>query len=226
MIWGTESLGVFLKAAPLSFIAFLPVINPIGTAFILLGLTRAADVKTRRRLALRIAQNTVLFLAVILLGGKFLLAFFGISVPIVQVAGGLVLAAMGWNLLNKNDFDDKTHESAAEASEDSYWERAFYPFTFPITAGPGCVAVALTLSAHTSHASWEATAGGQAGALVGIVGNALLVYVCFAYSQFVAARLGKTGVNVMMRLISFLVVCIGAEIGWTGVRALLQQVVH
>jgi multiple antibiotic resistance protein len=225
MLFETQTL-VFLKAAPLAFIAFLPVINPIGTAFILLGLTREADERTRRQLARRIAQNTVLFLAVILMGGKFLLSFFGITVPIVQAAGGLVLAAMGWNLLNQNDFDDKTHEPAAEASTASYWERAFYPFTFPITAGPGCVAVALTLSAHTSQGSWEATAAGQAGAVVGIVANAVIVYGCFAYAQFVAARLGKTGLNVMMRLISFLVVCIGAEICWTGVRALLQQVVH
>jgi len=226
MMIGTETVVVFLKAVPLAFIAFLPVINPIGTAFILLGLTREADTKTRRQLARRIADNTVLFLAAILLGGKFMLSFFGITVPIVQVAGGLVLAAMGWNLLNKNDFDDKSHESAGETSTDSYWERAFYPFTFPITAGPGCVAVALTLSAHTSHGSWEATAAGQAGAVVGIVADALLVYVCFAYSQFVAGRLGRNGVNVLMRLISFLVVCIGAEIGWTGLRTLLQQVVR
>ena len=219
-------LVIFLKAVPLSFVALLPVINPIGTSFILLGLTPDADKETHRLLARRIAWNTIGLLSGILLSGKFLLAFFGITVPIVQVAGGLVLASMGWNLLDQNVFDAKTHESAGEMLSASYWERTFYPFTFPLTVGPGGVAVVLTLSAHTSHETFEATAIGQAGAFLGIVGNALLVYLCFAYSQVVAIRLGKAGVNVMMRLISFIVVCIGAEICWTGARSLLQQVIH
>ena len=88
---------------PLAFSAFLPVINPIGSAVIFLGLADGADHATRKRLARGIAINTVLFLAAVLFTGTQILHFFGISLPIVQIAGGVILASMGWSTLNRQD---------------------------------------------------------------------------------------------------------------------------
>ena len=91
----------FVGAIPMAFLALLPVINPIGTAIVLAGFTNDVDRDTRITIARRVAINTALILAVVLLVGRYLLAFFGVSVPVVQLAGGFVLAALGWRLLNQ-----------------------------------------------------------------------------------------------------------------------------
>src|SRR5271155_3057574 len=134
------------KYFALGFSALLPLINPFGSALIFLGLVGHAPIDTYRALARRIAVNTVIFLAVIELIGSSLLAFFGISLPIMQVSGGLVIAMIGYSLLNQKDSapsQDKTDAADAAAPAitraeiNSLQEKSFYPFTFPITAGPG-----------------------------------------------------------------------------------------
>src|SRR5262249_46967702 len=92
-----------LKSLILAFSALLPVINPLGSALIFLSLVGAAPADLFRNLARQVAISTVLFLVIIELGGAFLLSFFGISLPVVQLAGGLVLASMGWSLLNEKE---------------------------------------------------------------------------------------------------------------------------
>lgn len=213
---------LFAKTVPLSFVALMPVVNPVGTAIILLGLTDGASDAVRTAIAKRIAINTLVLLTVVLLGGSYLLIFFGISVPIVQVAGGGVLMSMGWGMLNRSD-EPATEPQAAGASHAATnpFSKTFYPFTFPVTVGPGVIAVTLTLSAHASHATLAETAAVQAGAFLAIVGVAIVVYVCFAYSNRLAARLGPNGTSVLLRLIAFVVICIGAEISWTGIRTLV-----
>jgi multiple antibiotic resistance protein len=214
----------FLSAIPVSFTALMPCVNPIGTAIILSSLTTSADDTLRRQLARRISLNTAALLIGSMLIGSHLLAFFGVSVPIVQAVGGFVLASMGWQMLNKVDSADAHDKSSASVSSNtSLWSSVFYPFTFPITIGPGCIAVAITLSAHSQRDDMFDTAMVQAGDIVGILIVSLLVYLCYRYSTFVTQRLGPSGTAVMMRLISFLVVCIGAQISWEGVRALMRQ---
>jgi len=216
-------LLILTEAVPVAFMALMPVVNPIGTAIILLSLTDGIDSPTRRTLAKKIAINTVALLTAMILGGSYLLAFFGISVPIVQLAGGFVLATMGWNLLNQKDPPpDHADSGPIPTSPESFLAKTFYPFTFPITVGPGSVAVALTLSAHSQRESFAVTAVHQAGALIGILGVAAMVYVCFVYSNRLAQRLGPVGTSVLMRLIAFIVVCIGAEISWSGLKTLLK----
>jgi multiple antibiotic resistance protein len=216
----------FARAIPLAFAALLPVVNPLGTAIILLGLTDGADEATRKRIALSVAINSVLLLAVVLVAGRLILGFFGISVPIVQLAGGLVLAAMGWSMLLSPD-DASSQTKAADTRTSSgtdYASRLFYPFTFPLTVGPGCVAVAITLSAHTSHGHYMATVAAQLGAFAGILAVAVVTYFCLANAGRIAARLGQSGMSVLTRLSAFIVVCLGAEICWNGARTLLASV--
>src|SRR5271156_2779654 len=139
-----KQLSLVLEFIPLGFSALLPVINPIGSAMLFLGLVPNVDHTTRKRLARQISINTIWFLFVIQVTGSYILRFFGISLPIVQVGGGLVLASMGWSLLTKPDTGPST--TAPVAASASNWEdMVFYPLTFPITAGPGCMVVALTL---------------------------------------------------------------------------------
>jgi len=216
---------LLLKAVPISFTALMPCVNPIGTAIILSSLTVSVDPKVRKKIALRIALNAAVLLIGSLLIGSHLLQFFGVSVPIVQAVGGFVLASMGWKMLNQQDSaEDRDKSSAAVGESPSLWGRVFYPFTFPITVGPGCVAVAITLSAHSQRSDMLGTALTQTGDIIGILAVSALVYICFQYSTFVTKSLGQSGTAVLMRLISFLVTCIGIQISWEGIQVLIRQV--
>ena len=136
----------------LGFSALLPVVNPLGSALVFLGLVGNAPIDTYRALARRIAINTVIFFAVIELIGSSVLTFFGIRLPAVQLAGGMVLSMIGWSLLNQKDSTpspEKTEAAVPAITQleiNGLREKSFYPFTFPITAGPGCIVVMLTLT--------------------------------------------------------------------------------
>lgn len=218
-------IDLLLRAVPISFTALMPCVNPIGTAIILSSLTVGTDPVARKKLARRISCNAALLLIGSLLIGSHLLQFFGVSVQIVQAVGGFVLASMGWKMLNQQDSaEDRDKASAVISESSSLWTRVFYPFTFPITVGPGCVAVAITLSAHSQREDMLSTALTQTGDVIGIIAVCVLVYLCFQYSTFVTKSLGQSGTAVLMRLISFLVACIGIQISWEGTQVLLQQV--
>jgi multiple antibiotic resistance protein len=218
-----DELQNFARAIPLAFAALFPLINPIGTAIILLGMTRHADLAERRSIARAVSINTVLLLAVVLVAGRAILGFFGISVPIVQLSGGVVLAAMGWKMLFSNDDSSQGKQDANPASDpqQDYQSQAFYPFTFPLTVGPGGIAVAITLSAHTSRAKLLDTVAAQLGAMAGIVLLAGVTYLCYANAGRISARLGPSGMAVLQRLSAFIIVCLGAEIAWNGARVLV-----
>ena len=217
-----DELQIFARAIPLAFAALFPLINPVGTAIILLGMTQGADLAARRRIARTVSINTVLLLAVVLVAGRAILGFFGISVPIVQLSGGVVLAAMGWKMLfsTDNPSPGKQDTGPAASPQQDYESQAFYPFTFPLTVGPGGIAVAITLSAHTSRAALLDTVASQLGALAGIVLLAGVTYLCYANAGRISARLGPSGMAVLQRLSAFIIVCLGAEIAWNGVRVL------
>ena len=219
-----DDLLSFGRAIPLAFAALLPLINPLGTAIILLGMTEDATPAERRQIARSVSVNTVVLLAVVLVAGRVVLGFFGISVPIVQFAGGIVLAAMGWKMLFSVDVASAGRPAAAgpQVARSDYRDRLFYPFTFPLTVGPGGVAVAITLSAHTSRMTVLETVVAQLGAFVGILAVAGVTYLCYANAGRISNRLGPSGMAVLTRLSAFIVVCLGAEIAWNGTRALLQ----
>jgi multiple antibiotic resistance protein len=214
------SLTAFLTAIPVAFMALLPVINPVGDAIVLSSLTRGIDAHTHRQLARRVAINTTGLLFALLLTGRYILALFGVSVPVVQVAGGIVLAALGWRLLHQEATSTPVPQSQAGPPADVL-SQAFYPFTFPITVGPGSIAVVLTLAAHLSEPHLIPNLVMHGAIAVAILGNAALVYVCIAYSNRIINRLGPETIATASRIIAFFVVCIGAQICWEGASALI-----
>src|SRR5580698_278836 len=163
------------KYFAIGFSALLPLVNPLGSALVFLGLVGAAPIEAYRALARKIAINTMIFFAVIELIGTALLGFFGISLPIVQVSGGLVIAMIGWSLLNQQDSAPSPEKTEAavpaitQSQINSLRQKAFYPFTFPITAGPGCIVVMLTLSVHASQPIFSDTLLAYAGLLAAVI---------------------------------------------------------
>jgi multiple antibiotic resistance protein len=222
------SASLLVKFFGLAFSALLPVINPLGSALMFLGLVGPADSSVYRNLARKIAISTTLFLVVVELVGTALLAFFGISLPVVQVAGGLVLATMGWNLLNQQNADQQPSQAsaAAAAASQPLDQEVFYPLTFPITAGPGCIVVTLTLSAHASAKAVLPNFMGHLGIVVAIAALSLTVFLSYAYAPRITARISPQTAHGILRVIAFVLLCIGVQITWNGVETLLRTVLH
>jgi multiple antibiotic resistance protein len=212
-----------LKTFALAFGALLPVINPIGSALLFMGVVGQAPPSVFRNLARRVALCTVLFLLIIELAGAGILVFFEISLPVVQFAGGFVLAAMGWQLLNKEDAAKAPEESTARLPDDEgLATKVFYPLTFPLTAGPGCIVVAVTLSAHASRHSTADNVLAHLGIALAILAIGASVAVCYAYAPKITQKISPHTVQGILRVIAFVVLCIGVQIGRNGLEAMVR----
>lgn len=207
----------------IAFTALLPLINPLGSAILFLGLVGPVDTVVYKHLARKIALFTVLFLVVIDLLGALLLTFFGISLPVVQVAGGLVIASMGWNLLNQPDAPDATQVTQPAKSLQTLYSKAFYPFTFPLTAGPGTVVVTLTLAAHAEQPTSIASIFSHLGLFLAIVVLSVMVYFAYGYAPALARKISPQTIHGILRIISFILLAIGVQIFWRGAEILLRQ---
>jgi multiple antibiotic resistance protein len=220
------------KYFALSFSALLPLVNPLGSALIFLGLVGSAPIVTYRALARRIAINTILFFAVIDLVGSTILRFFAISLPIVQVSGGLVIAAMAWSLLNQKDTSPSTEkvqaaeQAQAQDIDGSLLQKTFYPFTCPITAGPGSIVVMLTLTAHIPQKSLTASLLAHAGLMIAVLLLSATIYFCYAYAPRIAHSISPSTAHGILRVIAFILLCIGVQIAWNGLATLLTAVLR
>jgi multiple antibiotic resistance protein len=170
-----------------------------------------------------IALNGIGLILASIFVGTYVLAFFGISLPVVQVGGGLVLAAAGWTLLNQKDDDGASAKHNQPCNETDYVKKAFYPLSLPLTVGPGTISVAITLGANRpagSQWAWPVIGGMLLGSFV--IG--LTIYLSYRSAERLAQVLGDTGMNVFIRLSSFILLCIGVQIIWNGVKALLHTI--
>jgi multiple antibiotic resistance protein len=200
--------------------AVFPVVNPPGSALVFLSLTQRASVDTRRFLARRVALNSFFVMAASLLLGTFVLSIYGISVPIIRVAGGIIVAVAGWKLLNEGS--KKNSENTPELNETDYRSIAFYPLTLPLTTGPGTIAVMISLGFGRSKlASSYDELRYVAMVLFAAIVIAAAIYICFAYADRVEKLLGRAGTDIAVRLSAFILFCIGVQILWTGMNELL-----
>ncbi|MCC6194872.1 MAG: MarC family protein [Burkholderiales bacterium] len=216
----SDDVRAFLTALLLVVGGLLPIVNPVGSAPMFLAMTRGSDPQTRAVLAVKIAVNTFILIMGALIFGAYVLKVFGLSVPAVQVAGGLVLCALGWNLLNSDEPDPKV--DGAPPNTEMVFMRAFYPLTLPLTVDPGALAVAVTLGANHAHGIAR-VAIGLAAAILGTALISVCVWLCYRYAGRVARWLGHSRVMVVLRLSAFIVLCIGVEITWNGVKAFASQ---
>ena len=216
-------MAQLIKAMLLILTTLFPVVNPLGGAPIFLSLTHYYSEEDRRLLSRRIAMNGFILLIVSYLIGTYILAFFGISLPVVQVGGGLVVIHAAWAMLNDNDEESVSRQEASRSVELTGLSRkAFYPLTLPLTVGPGTISVAITLGANGPHRGLPLLYA-IIGALIGSVLIAASIFLCYSFADQIAKVLGATGMSVIMRLTSFLLLCIGVQILWNGVSALLKS---
>jgi multiple antibiotic resistance protein len=218
-----SSLFIWLKTMALAFAALFPIVNPLGDAPIFLNLTREYPQSVHALLARKIAIYGFLMLSTSLLFGSRILEFFGISVPLLQLAGGLVVAITGWQLLSASD--EPVREPDQQGTIEGAMSHAFYPLTLPLTVGPGCISVAITIGAHIrqkvgTHYIFSLPL--FLAALLGMALVCLLVWLCYGNAYLLVKRLGVTGSAIVTRLSSFILLAIGFQIMWNGLSSAVE----
>jgi len=221
-LWASGAVWETAKSIVFMLSVLFPIVNPLGGSPIFLSLTGEYSPAERKALSRRIALNSFFLLVGSYFIGTYILSFFGISLPVVQVGGGLIVISTGWTMLKQRDEREKNEVRENVESEDTYRD-AFYPLTLPLTVGPGSISVAITLGANAKH-----HAGVNIQNIVAAIAGSLLIavsiFLCYGFADRLARILGKTAMSVIMRLSSFLLICIGVQILWNGASQLLASV--
>ena len=209
-----------VKVFFLVFSALFPIVDPLTGSPIFLALTEQYSPETRRGLSWRVAWNSLFLMIGSYFIGSHVLNFFGVSLPVVQVGGGLVVVSMGWGMLmEKEGAGDVTRKNVQSPD---VFHRAFYPLTLPLTVGPGSISVAVTLGANsTRHYGFHISIILAALLAMGVI--AVSIFLCYGFADRLARMIGKTTMTVIVRLSAFLLLCIGVQIMWNGISALLSS---
>jgi multiple antibiotic resistance protein len=210
-------VGAFL----LTFAGLFPIVNPLEGAPFFLGLTANLTGAERTVLARKAAVNGFALLLGSMALGPWMLEFFGIELPVVRIAGGLVVAALGWKLLTQEQWSD--HAGSGLQGGPGKKVGSFFPLTMPLTVGPGSMSVAITIGSRKPPGvpRLSQLAEYATGAVLGMVAIALSIYLAYRFAEHIARLLGETGLEVLVRLSAFILMCIGIEIVWNGYSALI-----
>jgi len=216
-------LNDFVGATLLIVGAVLPVINPVGGAPLFLDMTDGLDPATRNKLAARVATYSFGLLLGSMLLGSFVLRFFDLSLPVVQVAGGAVVCALGWKLFNRGDAPQPAGTGTALRPPRDTMDMALYPLTLPLTVDPGSISVAITMGVNHAH--------GIRGALMRLLATvvssgmiAALILLTYRNAWRLGRWVGQRWMAIVFRLSAFIALCIGVQIVWNGAMALAAEI--
>jgi len=203
-----------------TFAALFPIVNPLEGAPLFYVLTRELPQERQHVLARQVAFNGLALLLGSMVLGPWLLVFFGIELPVVRIAGGLVVTSLGWKLLSQEQWSD--HPSHQVPQDAMARAGAFYPLTMPLTVGPGSMSVAVSIGSRKPVSGFNLTdfALYGVGAACGLVAVAISIYVAYRFAGNLSRFLGTSGIEVLVRLSAFILMCIGIEFLWSGYLAL------
>jgi len=210
----------FVNIFFLVFAALFPIVNPLSNVPIFIQMTAGNAPEIRHQLSRDIAIGGFLLLLVSTFLGSHILVFFGITLPVVRIAGGAVIFIMGWRLLNQGDNPIEDHRNGHSDG----LEHSFYPLTMPLTVGPGSIATAIALGSQwpIALANFRRLLLEVAAIIAGLAAVSVCVYLSYRFSDRIVRILGRTGTNVFMRLSAFILLCIGLQIAWDGIAGLLK----
>src|SRR3979490_1328043 len=207
----------------LAFTALFSIVNPLSGAFIFFGATRELEPKVRAQTARWVAIYSFSIVAASLYIGAYVLSFFGVSIPVLRVAGGIIVAMSGWRMLTEPAAtEQRRSETPSPRSIDVPPSRlAFYPLTMPLTTGPGTISVAISLGAGRPSGFHASSLTFFVETLAATALLSVLIYGFYRNSARLAQWIGVTGTTIVVRLSAFLLFCIGIQVGWNGVAELL-----
>lgn len=223
-----EYLNPFIHLVFIGFVALFPVVNPVGTAFIVNPYFTSLSRKERLNAVKKITFYAFIICTLTLLLGQWILQLFGISIPIIQLAGGIMMCKIGWeSLASDNDAVEKT---AATPTTDINTERfsaiegkLFFPITFPMTTGAGTIAVLFTLSANGADRSLDNYLLNIGALLISVIGICILIFIFFANTKRLINYIGSSNEKIINRLMAFLIFCVGLQIASGGIINLVKS---
>ena len=220
-------LSLFVSKFLFVAAALLPIINPPGLVPFFISMTSHNSQAQRAFLARRIAIYCFLLLLGSMYVGGFVLSFFGVSLPVVQISGGLLITIAAWRMLNDNPAENTPGVDELENRE-TLKQRAFYPLTFPMTVGPGSISVAITVGASLTSSGKALVKFTVAplAAVAAVSVTCLLIWWCLLHADKFLRYLGQTGAVVFLRLTAFILLCLGVQIIWEGLSGLLEPLLH
>ena len=194
------------SAATATFLALFPIVNPLGGIPLFFSLTADLLPEERRRTALKTALYVIAILVVFMLFGRFVLNFFGISLPVLKIAGGLIVANTAWGMVTGSSRITTEESSDAHTKQDI----SLTPMAMPMLSGPGSIGVVMGLAAHVDHFL------SYMGMVIGIVAIGLTVYLFLMLGGPFVKRLGPSAVGAINRIFGFLILAIAVQLMWDG----------
>lgn len=217
-------LHSFLHLVFIGFVALFPVVNPIGTAFILNPYFSSLTLKERRKVVKRIVLYAFVLSVVTLLVGHWILELFGLTVPVIQLAGGIMICKIGWEFLSTDKPKDNNVNAALSQQSNltSIQDQLFYPITFPMTTGAGTIAVLFTLSANSEAKSLPLYLINSGALILSIIGICILIFFFYVNANRMINYMGSHSEKIVNRLSAFLIFCVGLQIAIQGIMHLVH----
>jgi len=195
------------SAALTTFLALFPIVNPFGGIPLFFSLTTDFTPEERRYTALKTALYVIAILVVFMLFGRFVLNFFGISLPVLKIAGGLIVANTAWGMVTGSSRITEKENREALTKEDI----SLTPMAMPMLSGPGSIGVVMGLAAHADHSLV------YVGMILGILAIGLTVYLFLRLGGPLVKQLGPGAVGAISRIFGFLILAIAVQLVWDGV---------
>jgi len=210
----------FLGYVGLTVMTLLPIINPVGTAVLLLGIGARLDPAARERQVRKACVYASGILIAFLLLGTLIMQVFGISIPGLRIAGGLVIAFLGFRMLFPDTVPTMSPEALAEARVKA--DISFSPLAMPSLSGPGSIATVITMSSTIRHEEQGARVVLEhVGVVIGIAVTALVCYFVLRAAEPLSRKLGSAGIGAIARIMGFLMICIGVQFIINGTKELV-----
>lgn len=219
-----QDVQTFVHLLFMGVIALFPVVNPVGTAFIVMPYFNDLTNAERRAAVKKISFYAFCICTVTLFAGHWILELFGLTIPVIRTAGGIMICKTGWEFLadKKEDKLAAADGSPVNKSRESIDDKLFYPITFPITTGAGTISVLFTLSAHSTNREAIHYWLNSGAILLAVIVMCVLIYIFYSNTKLFVRYLGSTGEQIFNRIMAFLIFCVGLQIAASGIRGLFE----
>jgi multiple antibiotic resistance protein len=215
----------FIHFIFIGFVALFPVVNPLGSAFIVSPYFSELPQKYKINAVKRVAFYALCLCLFTILTGHWILELFGLSIPIIQLAGGIMICKLGWDFLSpaKQDHAEKpTNDEEKLSPETEIESKLFYPITFPITTGAGTISVLFTLSAHGSNKNIYQYFINTSAIIIAVIGMCFLIFLCYVNANRLIKYLGSQREKIINNIMAFLIFCVGLQIAVEGITQLVE----
>lgn len=222
----TFHFNTFIHLVFIGFVALFPVVNPIGSAFIINPYFSTLSRKERVGAVKKVTFYAFVICIFTLILGHWVLELFGLSIPIIQLAGGIMICKIGWEFLS-SDGPSSNHNVITDKPEPedipSIQNKLFYPIIFPLTTGAGVIAVLFTLSAHSATTDPYQYLFNIGALFVSVMGLCVLIFIFYLNTSRLINFIGSNNEKIINRLMAFLIFCVGLQIAAGGVTNLIKS---